>query len=64
MTLYSCSFKINQNFNYQQVIKPEEIRADVDQLKKDLEKKHFDIDWEGKKESYFSKNNGGKIQYH
>ena len=52
--LSGCSFRINQNFNYKKLITPEQIASDIKDLKKNLETKHYDIDWEGKKSAIFN----------
>ena len=49
ITLFGCSIKVNQNFNYQKLITPEQVESDIEDLKRNLEKKHYDINWEGKK---------------
>ena len=53
ITLFGCSIKYNQNFNYQKLVTPEQIASDIKDLKTNLEKKHYDINWEGKKSSIF-----------
>lgn len=52
--LESCSVKINETFDYNRFIHPADVQYDINQLKLNLESKHFDIDWEGKKRVIFS----------
>lgn len=54
MSILNCSLSINRNFNYQELITPAEIQSDINKLKKTIEKKHFDINWEGKKTLLFN----------
>lgn len=52
--LTGCSIKINETFDYQRFMNPEDIQYDIKQLKNYLESRHFDINWEGKKEEIFT----------
>lgn len=54
ISLYSCTIKINQNFNYKKHLAPEQVASDIKDLKRILEKEHYDINWDGKKFSIFS----------
>ena len=53
-SLIGCGVRVNQNFNYENTITPVQIKLDIDELKKNLYKNHFDIDWQGEKSSIFN----------
>lgn len=53
LSVASCSIKINQNFDYQKLLNPEQIESDIEDLKKNLIRKHYNIDWEGEKSNIF-----------
>lgn len=50
----ACSVKINKAFDYNRFIHAADIQNDINQLKNNLESRHFDINWEGKKEKIFT----------
>ena len=50
----SCGIRLEQNFDYEERITPEEISQDVEQLRRDLKNKHIDINWEGKQKEIFN----------
>ena len=52
--LSGCSVKINSTFDYNRFIQPVDVQDDINQLKNNLESRHFDINWEGKKEEIFA----------
>lgn len=55
LTMTNCSIRLNPNFNYEELITPKEIKEDINNLKRNLEKRHCDINWEGNKKVIFQK---------
>lgn len=50
----SCGIRIERDFDYGEMIYPNEIIQDVEQLKDNLKNKHININWEGRQGEIFN----------